>query len=167
MICQNCNFMEANVRFTQIINGNKAEMYLCENCAAEKGLKGIEIPFGINDFLSSFISMNAMPSAQYMPAVKSIRACKTCGMEYDEFLKSGRLGCVNCYSTFGNKLNGLVKKLHGNVAHKGKVPGAKQGDEKKQPTQIESLKQMLTKAIEREEYEQAARIRDEIRKLEG
>jgi protein arginine kinase activator len=86
-------------------------------------------------------------------------------MEYSEFLKSSRVGCSNCYKAFEQKLDPIIKRLHGNVEHHGKVPN-RVSSNISVPNEIEKLKLLLNQSIQKEEYEEAAKIRDRIRSLE-
>ena len=92
------------------------------------------------------------------------RKCPTCGMTESQLRQSGRVGCPDCYSTFADILNPYVEKLHGATRHIGTAPAAPE-----QPKQdpVEALRAQLKTAVENEEYEQAARLRDEIRRMEG
>jgi protein arginine kinase activator len=163
MLCQNCQKSIANVHFTQVINGSKIELYLCENCAKEKGQINFSSPFNISDFFSGFIG-----SGQRNPYVASApqhASCEKCGMSYEEFLKRGKLGCSNCYELYSDKLGSILKRLHGNAEHHGKLPG-RVAEEMKASSEIKKLKELLNKAIQDEEYEEAAKIRDQIKGLE-
>jgi len=163
MLCQNCQKRVANVHFTQIINNKKTEMYLCEQCADEKGHIGFISPVNISSFLSGLAGGSEEP---YLAPVHREAACQKCGMSFDDFQRTGKLGCDNCYEVFGNRLKPILKRLHGNFEHSGKVPAAVSaalGASK----EIEKLKEMLNKAIQNEEYEKAAEIRDRIKALEN
>jgi len=92
--------------------------------------------------------------------------CQKCGMSYDEFQKVGKLGCSGCYETFGNRLKPILKRLHGSVEHSGKVP-VKISKTLRTSKEIEELKGLLSKAVQNEEYEKAAEIRDRIKAIES
>ncbi|MGI5875777.1 MAG: UvrB/UvrC motif-containing protein [Dethiobacteria bacterium] len=167
MLCQNCEKRKATVHFTKIINGKKTEIYLCESCAAEKG--DLDFPFEgqfpLQQFFSSIIGM--MPSGGkfvHTPPAGSMQ-CPDCGLTYDQFGQIGRFGCAECYKSYGENLIPLLRRLHGNQRHIGKLP-VRAGKYLKQKKEIESLREELQKRIEEEAFEEAARIRDEIRKLE-
>jgi protein arginine kinase activator len=164
MLCQNCQKRVANVHFTQITNNKKAEMYLCEQCAKEKGKLGIAPPLNISDFLSGFINFgNGEAQAIQEPAEE---CCEICGMSFEDFRKTGKMGCSNCYHIYGDKLKPIMKRLHGNTEHTGKVP-VKLSGKLNQTRELDSLRASLAKAIQEEEYEKAAELRDKIRELEG
>ncbi|MFZ5985617.1 MAG: UvrB/UvrC motif-containing protein [Bacillota bacterium] len=163
MLCQNCQKRVANIQFTQVINSNKHVMYLCEQCAKEEGKFSLGSPLSINDFFSGIMGFPYMAS---VPQQSSDLVCDECGMGYDEFKKVGKLGCANCYKVYGEKLAPLLKRLHGNTQYHGKIPG-KVYKIVKASREIEKLKEELDKAIKSEEYEKAAKIRDQIRSLES
>lgn len=163
MLCQNCKTNAAKVHFTQIINNSKQEIYLCEECANQNG----NMNFGamsLDDFFSILMGIGAQ--AQYQIPIQKTIVCESCGMSYDDFQKTGKMGCGNCYTIYGEKLKPLMKRLHGSTQHNGKIP-EKISATLKVTKEIETLKQMLSKAIQNEEYEQAAELRDKIRAMEN
>lgn len=164
MLCQHCQERPANVHFTQVINNRKAELYLCEKCANEKGQFGFGPSLNISDFLSGFIGYGN--GSQYVEAEHREERCNICGMSYEDFRKTGKLGCSNCYRIYGEKLNPVLKRLHGNTGHTGKAP-AKISKSMNISKEIETLKDSLAKAVQNEEYEKAAEIRDRIKVLES
>jgi protein arginine kinase activator len=163
MLCQNCQKRIANVHFTQVINGERIELYLCEKCANEKSQSSFGAPLGINDFFSGLIGFGAPP--QYVSAPPEQAVCKQCGMSYEDFLKTGKMGCGNCYEVFGERLQPIFRKLHGAQEHAGKMP-QRQCKGISSSKELQKLKEMLNKAIQQEEYEKAAELRDKIRQLE-
>jgi len=171
MLCQQCQQRPASVHVTQIINNEKREMHLCEQCAnQQQQMVNFISPFSINDFLTAFLGNNYMYSSslkpQGKPSVCEMPVCNQCGMTYERFSKIGKLGCQNCYHVFHNILDQVLRKIHGNVFHKGKLPNRTGGDIKIKK-EIEQLKSKLNQAIQAEEYEKAAMLRDQIRQLEG
>lgn len=162
MLCQSCQKRIANVHFTQIVNSNKVEIYLCEQCAREKGQFNFGLQLNISDFFNGIIGIN---NANDYISKEQSEACKKCGMSYEEFQKSGKLGCENCYDMYGEKLKPLIKRLHGSVEHSGKLP-TKVAECKQMAKEIDKLKEQLNIAIKSEEYEKAAEIRDKIKCLE-
>ncbi len=159
MLCQNCQQRAAEVHFTQIKNNSKVDIYLCEQCA--KGMSQTEFvaPFGINDLI------NGLFGSQIKQEMPITIKCNNCGMEYNEFLKNSRVGCAECYKAFGTKLDPIIKRLHGNAQHHGKVPN-RVSSNLNVPKEIEKLKKLLNESIQKEEYEKSAQIRDRIRSLE-
>lgn len=165
MLCQHCQKRIANVHFTQIINNKKAEMYLCEYCAKEKGQLNVSGPLSISDFLGGLIGVeHTSPYAQNMQAQQVI--CEKCGMSYEKFQRTGKFGCSSCYELFGDRIQPLLKRLHANIQHNGKIP-ANAAKDIRSSKEIDSLKELLSKAIQNEEYEKAAEIRDKIKSIEG
>ena len=164
MLCQNCQKRVANVHFTQITNNKKTEMYLCEHCAREKGQLGIGPPINISDFLSGFINFgNGEAQMQQEPDEE---CCEVCGMSFEDFRKTGKLGCSNCYRIYGEKLKPILKRLHGSTEHTGKAP-VRLSSKISHTRELDSLKASLAKAVQDEEYEKAAELRDKIKELES
>lgn len=170
MLCEICNKRPANVHFTRIINGVKEEIHACEHCAREQGLSvdskipGFDAPFSISNILAGLMDFGGGGVLPYSNQ-KQLR-CQKCGLSYDEFKNTGRFGCSECYDTFGDRLEPLIKRIHGNTQHMGKVP-KRSGGIIRIKRDIEKLKYELKKAIDNEKYEEAAIIRDKIRDLEG
>ena len=185
MLCQNCGKNEANVRYTQIINGVKKEIRLCDKCARELGIGSFEfnMPINFSSFLGDFFGesdVDMLPSF----VKENHKQCKTCGESYDEFIKTGLLGCPDCYDIFEDRLDPILKKLQGNTKHLGRgLKGSskkienninnnteiKKEDkiEDKNTIKLNKLNEDLKQAIKEERYEDAAKIRDEIKKIEN
>lgn len=164
MLCQQCQKKDANVHFTQIINGNKVEMYLCSQCADKKGQFAFSPQINLGDFLwgiPDFINNDGFTQIEQPQKIR----CDVCGMSFDDFRKTGKLGCPNCYKVFRENLNPILRRLHGNTEHIGKVP-VKISHCIKYSDELEKLKAELAEAISKEEYEKAAGLRDQIRGLE-
>lgn len=171
MLCQICNKRSATLHMTRIINGEKTEMHICNECAKEvEGLNfNIEIPnsdmpFSFSNILSGLMDFAAGNSIAYQ-GQRTIK-CTGCGLDYEEFKKVGRFGCSNCYSSFNEKLDPIIKRIHGNTQHTGKIP-KRSGEQIKIKRDIEKLKYELKKSIENEEYEKAAELRDKIKNMEN
>lgn len=155
MICERCHQKQASVHLQQIINGEKTERNFCKECAAQ-----IEMPISLDQFFQGFLgSFASSPRAAEV-------TCPECGFSYKRFKDSGRLGCNVCYPAFRKELTSLLKHLHGSSEHQGKFP-KKAGAELMSKRRIETLRQQLSKAVESEEYEEAAHLRDEIKHLEA
>lgn len=161
-MCQHCQKRIANVHFTQIINNKKVEMYLCEQCANERGKFASDI-VNINDFFSGLLGFGN--SAPYLTSVQQNTVCEKCGMSYEEFQKTGKLGCGNCYIKYGERIKPVLKRLHGSMKHNGKAP-KRVSASIDLTKEIERLKELLDKAVKNEEYEKAAEIRDRIKSIE-
>ena len=169
MKCQNCNKNNATVRYTQIINGKKTEMNLCENCSNELGINNynFNMPINFSSFLSDFMDEYNIPS---LMSTKKLQ-CDKCNMSYEEFLNIGKFGCSNCYSVFSNKIDNVLKKINGGNRYIGNKSIPVNEDVSKQENiknnKLADLKRQLKEYIKTEEYEKAAIIRDKIKELEG
>lgn len=182
MKCQNCGEQEANIRYTQIVNGVKEELHLCSECAEKLGLDEMDfsMPIDFSSFFGEFLEDNNTDVFQeYFPKQEQ---CHQCGMTFDEFANTGKFGCANCYQVFQNQLQQLLKNIQGSDTHVGRkaMVNTKQEKEEKQKQvkekkteeveettdKIEELKQELKQAIQIENYEKAAEIRDEIKQWE-
>ncbi|ULL13353.1 hypothetical protein DVH26_02030 [Paenibacillus sp. H1-7] len=166
MLCQECGKKQATLHFTKILNGEKTEFHICESCAREKGelIPGTPNGFSIHNLLSGLLDFE--PSSHNPLAAKAPPSrCEQCGLTYTQFSKVGRFGCSSCYKYFGDKLDPLFKRVHGNTIHTGKVP-KRSGGLIKHKREIENLKKELLLRIDKEEFEEAAHLRDIIRDLE-
>ena len=159
---QNCE-NEATVHLTEIRDGKKHEMHLCERCAVEKGLPGKSAPFSITDLLAG-IASQAQQQAQ-RPRRGKETACPVCTTTLSQFQSSGRFGCQECYTTFKEDVQGLVEKIHDSSQHIGKVP-RRVSPEVSLQKDIRHLQVELKQAIRREDYEKAANLRDQIKQIE-
>ncbi len=159
MLCEKCKKNSATIYYQQIINGEKKEYHLCDECAV-KMKSGVSFDTMFKGILDSFINM------ENTPYTKHGYLCPTCKMSFDEFKKSGKVGCEDCYTAFKNNLVPVLKNIQGSVYHSGKIP-KKAGAELYVKREIENLKSELKRAVEKEEYEQAAKLRDKIKSLEG
>ncbi|MBI9020244.1 MAG: UvrB/UvrC motif-containing protein [Verrucomicrobia bacterium] len=155
MKCDLCN-KEAVVHMTQVVNGEMREMHLCEEHAQAQGID-LESPISITDILMGL-------GQQEKQSVTSglTLACPRCGMARDEFRKTGRLGCPDCYQTFMAELAVAIKAMHHSTQHTGKIP-AREGVQTRIKTKIARLQKDLETAVAREEFEKAAAIRDQIK----
>jgi protein arginine kinase activator len=164
MECQECGKRPATLHFTKIVGGEKTELHICEVCARDKGefIPGTQSGFSIHNLLSGLMDFeNTAPGALKQHAVR----CETCGMTYTQFSKIGKFGCNDCYKHFAERLDPLLKRVHGNTVHAGKVP-KRAGGRVRAKREIDQLKKELQGLIEREDFESAAGLRDRIRELE-
>lgn len=160
MLCNICGQNEATVHLTEIVNDKMTKLHLCEACAKDKGAE-MEEHFGMSDLLAGLADLGANLEPEAMNAIK----CRTCGFTYQDFKKTGRLGCGDCYEAFKKQLDPLLKRIHGANRHVGKVPLMVAKDVKEDRT-LQDMKVELEKAITAEEFEKAAKLRDKIRELE-
>ena len=182
MKCENCGKNNANVKYTQIINGEKKQMFLCEECSQKLGINDLHFNMPINftsflaDFFNDMNDISLMPSSDNVNTIK----CKKCGLTWDDFLHTGKFGCSNCYDDFELRIDPILRSMQGATNHIGRLGEVRQGNEVKQNLddkiekeenenvrKIEKLKNDLKQAIKEERYEDAAKIRDEIKKEEG
>ena len=158
MQCDVCQTKEATVFLTQIVDGKMQKVNLCEGCSKEKGVND-PTGFALADLL---LGLGASQEIEKSPA--SLK-CPVCGFTQADFKKTGRLGCSNCYTVFAEGIAPMLKNMHKGTQHTGKTPTAfhkiREHDEK-----IKALQDKLSKAIEAEEFELAANLRDQIRQVE-
>lgn len=180
MLCENCGNNEANVKYTQIVNGNKKVMHLCDKCAEEMGVGNfsMKMPISMTDFIGDFFDEYEDALALPTFVKKATREkCENCGLTYNEFVKTGLLGCPKCYETFEERLRPVIKNIQGNIKHIGRTPEriSKNEIKRQEPktakkcevkvSKEEKLQEELKRAIKEERYEDAAKIRDEIKKI--
>ena len=158
MNCQLCG-QPANVHLTNIINKKKHEMHLCEACARQENL----LPEGPTPQLN-LQALVHMVMGEAVEATEEERACQCpeCGLEYSAFREDGRLGCPNDYDVFQELLEPLLERIHRSSQYVGKSPVAAM-----RRAELATLKHQLHTAVLEERYEDAARLRDQIREKEG
>lgn len=161
MLCDQCKKREAVVHITKIENGRRTELHLCAECARKQGSLPDYSNFNIID--NDFFRKMAYPD--YSGQAEEEPRCSSCGMTYSEFNRLGKFGCPNCYEAFREEITPLVRRIHGHTKHVGKVPNRGTGVFRT-ANQIKRLRQHLKKLVQDERYEEAARVRDEIRMLE-
>jgi len=158
MQCQMCD-KAATVHLTEIVNGKKTERHLCEACAQKEGI-AIKAPAPISELLTSL--MSAQAEAQELGGLR----CEQCGLSWLEFRKGGLLGCPNDYTAFEKPLRGLLERVQeGATRHLGRVPRRCSESAAGKQVRLLRLRQDLRQAVEAEDYERAARLRDEMRLL--
>jgi protein arginine kinase activator len=153
--CQSCGKREAKIHFTEIKDGKKTELHICENCAHEKNMV-LAFPSLLSHIMKGG-EAEGKSGADAVPA-----ACPQCGMTYTDFKAKGRLGCPDCYNGFKPVLLPLLEKVHGKQRHAGSAPTRLESTLESR-RELENLEEELRSAIELEEYEKAAKIRDQIR----
>lgn len=166
MQCQVCKKNEATIHLTEITDGVCAEMHICEHCAQEEGI-AVKSQIPLNELLSSLLAVQPTDEELFGPSEKETSAsCSHCGFTLDQFRKEAVLGCPYDYEVFEKPLRRLIKKAHnGNTTHCGKVPSKTSTGTKKQ-IQLITLRQRLDAAVQSEDYELAAELRDKIKKYE-
>jgi protein arginine kinase activator len=159
MFCDVCKSKEATVFLTQIIEGKMQKVNLCEGCSKEKGVND-PTGFALADLL---LGLGAAQEIEKNPA--GIR-CPVCGFSQADFKKTGRLGCSACYDTFAEGLSGMLKNMHRGLVHTGKVP-ARLAVARLRNRELSRLREELDRAVAAEQFEEAAGLRDRIRRLEN
>jgi protein arginine kinase activator len=157
MQCCVCKEREAKVHLTQIVGDKMQKVDLCEECAKQKGVND-PAGFSLADLLLGLGASQEMEQASGSSDLK----CPHCGFTHADFKKAGRLGCSECYSTFADGLEGLLKSMHKGTKHIGKVPQSLQ-QTRDLSEKLKSLQKKLDKAVAEEDFEQAAQVRDEIK----
>lgn len=183
MLCERCKIREANIQYTEVVNGVKKEHHFCAQCAKEMDF-GVyaaifdgEFPLG--KLLSGLLGIEETDEG---PDKLHQIACPTCGTSYDAFVRDSRFGCADCYSVFGPLMEDSLKQLQGNLIHTGKTPVYQNSEDpasarrqKKEKTvtddatvqekELYELDSKLKEALRFEDYETAAVCRDRIREL--
>jgi len=180
MLCENCKKREANVRYSENINGVKKELHLCEECSRKLGITdemNFRMPtFDFSNFFGSFFEDLSTPD--FIPLLNDVKQlrCDSCGFTFDDIVETGRYGCANCYDTFEDRMDPILKKLQGANRHNGRLgkisennvkfeKNIKDAKENESDNKLEKLQDDLKHAIKEERYEDAAKIRDEINKM--
>jgi protein arginine kinase activator len=159
MLCCICKEKEASVHLTQIAGDKMQKVDLCEDCAKTKGVND-PTGFSLADLLLGLGASQELEQASGGPDVK----CPRCGFTQADFKKAGRLGCPECYKTFAEGLESLLKTMHKGTRHVGKAPEAMR-QTRDLSDRLKSLQKKLAKAVEDENFEQAAQLRDEIKQM--
>jgi protein arginine kinase activator len=161
MMCQRCNKRRASVHITDLADDSKAELHLCDECAEKEGVM-LKSQVSLADFLAGLIKA---PVTKEMARLAKLK-CPECGINYLEFQAKGRFGCPKDYEVFSELVQPLLDKIHGSTVHVGKWPLAS-GSPADTSARLTALRMKLNAAVEQERYEEAARLRDEIRGIEG
>lgn len=167
MKCEKCNQHEATFFYQTQINGHASSLALCHTCAAEAGLVGSKS--STDPFAFTLGSFPNLLGDIFAPSQQKKRAgdvsCPACGATWSDLAAVGKVGCPDCYRTFAEQLSPSIRAMHGNATHTGRAPAKAQAARDKH-TRTEALKKELKAAIESENFEKAATLRDEIRALQ-
>ena len=176
MKCQKCQKNEATTHIKRVINGEFEEYNLCSDCAKEMGYGNLFQGF-TSSFADDFNSLFGSFFENALPARTQATRCETCGSSYNDIQRTGMMGCADCYSVFNNEIMPTIRKIHGNTTHCGKNSAAFKADKAKQSvekaeenkpkSELDKLKAELNAAIEKQEFEKAAELRDKIKSMEG
>lgn len=169
MLCENCGKRPADYHYKININGNVTEKHLCAECASALGggqfmpgamaASHMQTP-DFADLLNSFLL-----GGNYSDVRKETEHCRLCGASLEDIANSGKMGCPECYNFFAAQIEPGIRRIHGPVVHTGKVPGHA-GEAVKKKRRVDQLKSDMDAAVAAQEYEKAAKIRDELRALE-
>lgn len=164
MLCDDCKKRSATVFLKKIINNNVVEKHLCEDCKGSYSeisfgdfSLGIDNKFPIQDILKGLFGNSFGEGVAQQEA-----ACPTCEMTYSDFSRGGKIGCSNCYNVFGDSLEPIIRRVHGACGHTGKAP-ARTASKLVIKQKIKQMRQELDRLVCKEEYEAAAKVRDQIR----
>lgn len=161
MLCDQCRERDAVLNLTQIVENAVTQLHLCEKCAAARGIE-------------TTVSMPKHPLGDFLQAVQQqalqlpgdAARCAYCGTSLRDFRASGRLGCAQCYGAFEHSLRDLLRRVHGSAKHVGRQYEVRNPDLLGRDAELGELRERLEQAIQSEEFETAAAIRDQIRTLE-
>ncbi len=163
--CESCNEAEATVHITRTVNGKTQKIHLCGRCAADGGHLNwpTSVDFPVGSLLGGLLEGGHGPGAgKTMRSAGEVR-CSECGRTYQDFTESGFFGCAGCYEAFADVLKPLVRRIQGDTVHRGKRPKESAGRDER--LLRKQLQEQLERAVAAEEYEKAAEIRDELKRL--
>lgn len=163
-VCDLCGKNPAVMQLTQVVDNKTTTHHLCESCAAEKGVQTPAPPANLP--LADFLAKMGGDQPKGENARGDDLACPFCGLTASAFKEVGRLGCPQCYSTFEESLRGLLRRIHGGTHHVGKVYLPPDPSATEVERRLDGLKRKLQRAIDAEDFERAAQLRDQIRTLE-
>lgn len=159
MICSKCKSNQATTHIKSVINGEYTDIWLCPHCAKELGYSSF-----LNDAAADFSSFLGSFLGDGLPSRTSATRCRCCGSSFADIARSGKVGCAGCYDEFYDELLPSIRKMHGNIEHKGKA-ALQASNEYKTKGRIEKAQAELDKAIKEQNFELAAKLRDEIKAL--
>lgn len=167
MVCNLCGTNEASIHLTEIVNDQMVEIHLCETCAQEKGTQ-FKTHFNPADLLNDLTNLAKEMTGLGGSFEKVALKCPNCGLYYEEFGRTGRLGCAECYESFSKLLLPLIKRVQHSAQHVGKRPASAppSASPVRLTHNLKELQNRLRKSVQEEAFEEAARLRDQIKHLE-
>jgi protein arginine kinase activator len=160
MVCDSCRERDAVVHLTQVVEGAVTQVHLCEKCAADKGVETtVAAP------KTPLTSLLQSVQQQMATGPSDQARCSFCQATYKDFRASGRLGCARCYSAFEPQLRDLLQRVHGATRHTGRQYGPPAPEQLQRASTVIELREQLRRAIELEQFEQAARLRDQLKEV--
>lgn len=185
MVCDNCGAEESVIHLTQIVDNEMRTLHLCPSCAEEQGVEGMTLPddsFPLTDFLAQMGPAFGEEGGSAMsPSLQGAEGedpvdddegahgsffCPFCKTHLGELRKSGRMGCPECWSAFEPRMRRLLRRIHGSHQHVGKVYLSPDPTSSEKRRRVNGLRRKLQRAVELEDFERAAELRDEIRAME-
>lgn len=163
MKCEKCKVTDATTHVKRIVNGEYEEYMLCADCAHEMGFDNV-FDSSMPDMFGGLIK-SIFGTA--LPARSQATRCDVCGATYGDITNTGKVGCAHCYELFLSQILPSVKRIHGNTVHCGKRPCVSAKAEVGSDNEVDTLKAELSKAIEEQNFERAAELRDMINEREG
>jgi protein arginine kinase activator len=167
MLCQECRKRPATVKVTTIVGDQKREVHLCDECAAIRG----EVEFGagakisLGDMLAALLHHTGLLGQEGAHPASEAAKCPECGLTFAQFAKTGRLGCGECFKAFEDQLKPVLRHIHGSTRHAGRMP-RRAGGALRLQREVANLRRELAAAVQAEQFERAAQLRDRIRSLE-
>ena len=162
MLCQRCHKNLATVRYAEVVDGKVSEQHMCPECMARQQAEAAS-GFELSGEAPSPRSRHSVTLAS--DTVLPQRSCRSCGIELQEVMRSGQVGCSACYESFGDQLEPILRGIHVALRHRGKAPHRDDARERMR-AELQTKRALLRSALKTENYEEAARLRDEIRALE-
>jgi protein arginine kinase activator len=158
--CERCQKQPASVRIRRVAEGQEENVHVCKDCAREMGVEKVagDDPVFLSDPVT--VMFKSMEETAESGAV-----CRGCGITFERFRETGRLGCATCYESFASEIGKLLRRIHGASEHRGKSP-AREGTRADEAARIRRLNEELERAVTDEDYERAAELRDRLRQFE-
>lgn len=154
MLCDQCKQNPATYHYTHIVNGQKSEAHLCQECLQKQSAGGVN---QVSNLFSGLLGRT--PPAD-------VPRCSQCGLDFRRFQQTGLLGCAQCYHDFHQQLEPMLKRIHGQVQHQGHVPQSA-AESLKVRRRMDALQEEMKQAVQEENFERAAELRDQIRITQG
>ena len=162
MLCDVCQERDAVVKVTQVGEQGKTLVQMCERCAAERNIE-------------TTVSLSKNPLGEFLldlqnqtsPTSTDTARCNFCNATLRDFRATGRLGCAQCYTAFEPSLRDLLRRVHGSSKHLGRRYESPEIAMSEEQTELHELRERLRRAIESEQFELAAELRDRIKVMGG
>lgn len=167
MLCDHCKERDGVVTLTTVEGDTVRQLTLCERCAAERGVEtpSLQPKNPLGEFLQA-VQQQGGAVGGLIAAGGEAEGCSFCQTTLRDFRESGRLGCAHCYETFERSLRDLLRRVHGHSVHVGRRYDPPRAEVLMQAVTLGELRTRLERAVEGEEFELAASLRDQIRGLE-